>query len=552
MDSGREELRREREEQRIRNEVNEARMKRLEETLAQLTTRARVSNVRDEGSEFGEEHEVRNQRGKERWRKLDIPIFSGDDTFGWTHRLERYFSLKEVTEEEKMQATLMALEGKALSWYNWWSRCNPHPSWEGFKIAVVRRFQPSMVQNPFEQLLALRQTGTMEEYVEEFEKYVGALREIDPEFVKGIFLNGLKEEVKAEVKLYEHPNLTEVIHKALMVEEKNIIMQRKGSSNNYARSTRFTRSNFPSRSITLESKSGIERKSDQSSGGSASVNMNNAQTVDGSRGRGGAFKQLTGAELREKREKGLCFRCDEPFNRDHKCKNRQFIMILLEEEEDEEEEVDSEEIEGANLHSLQLSLRAMAGLTSNKSWKVTGCVKGKEVVILIDCGASHNFISTKVVEQLQLEAQATPRYVVEVGDGHKVQCQGRCAQLGFQLQGLDFTQEFYLFELEGVDVVLGLEWLAGLGEVRADFGKLELTLRRGEEVHTIRGDPALTKTRVSFGAFMQLLKGEGEGLWLHCSESESSLVNSSLVLEELEALLQQFVEVFANPEGLPP
>nr|AFK41373.1 unknown [Lotus japonicus] len=76
-----------------------------------------------------------------------------------------------------MQATLLALEGKALSWFQWWERCNPRPSWEAFKVAVVRRFQPAMMQNPFELLLSLKQTDTVEVFVEEFEKYVGALRD---------------------------------------------------------------------------------------------------------------------------------------------------------------------------------------------------------------------------------------------------------------------------------------------------------------------------------------------------------------------------------------
>ena len=107
--------------------------------------------------------------------------------------------MKDVTEDEKMQVTVMALEGKALSWYQWWERCNPNPNWERFRLSVVRRFQPSMIQNQFEQLLSLKQTGTVEEFVEDFEKYVGALRTIDQEFVRGIFLNDLKEELQAEV-----------------------------------------------------------------------------------------------------------------------------------------------------------------------------------------------------------------------------------------------------------------------------------------------------------------------------------------------------------------
>ncbi|XP_028217846.1 uncharacterized protein LOC114399826 [Glycine soja] len=195
----------EHEEMRIRLELAEALAKKHEEQIAEIVARFGQNRDRDRkgglilegiGSSGGH---LEDTNRREKWRKLEIPNFVGEDAFGWTYRLERYFLLKDVTKDEKMQAAMMALEGKALSWYQWWERCNPNPNWERFKLAVVRRFQPSMIQNPFEQLLSLKQTGTVEEFVEDFEKYVGALRTIDQEFVRGIFLNDLKEELQAEV-----------------------------------------------------------------------------------------------------------------------------------------------------------------------------------------------------------------------------------------------------------------------------------------------------------------------------------------------------------------
>ncbi|CAL0311013.1 unnamed protein product [Lupinus luteus] len=118
-----------------------------------------------------------------------------------------------------MQATVLAMEGKAIRWFQWWEKCNPNPSWEGFKVAVIRRFQPSMIQNPFELLLSLKQEGIVEEYVEDFEKYVGALRTINPDFTKGIFLKELKEELWAEIRLYELKTLAEVMQKAILIGE---------------------------------------------------------------------------------------------------------------------------------------------------------------------------------------------------------------------------------------------------------------------------------------------------------------------------------------------
>ncbi|XP_057458006.1 uncharacterized protein LOC130748778 [Lotus japonicus] len=438
------------------------------------------------------------------------------------------------------------MEGRALSWYHWWARCNPEPTWDGFKLAVVRRFQPSMVQNPFELLLALKQTGTVVEFVEEFEKYVGALKAIDQEFARGIFMNGLKEEIQVEVKLYELKSLSDLIQKSIMIEEKNAVWNKKGTSsfnkqNNHLKTSSYTKT------VTVDTKPWLEKKNET---GQAATSLVSTQAGEVNKFRGGDFKRLTGVEMRGKREKGLCFRCDEPYHREHKCKNKQFRMIIL--EEDEEGDSDTEFHEVETFMSLQLSLCSMMGLTSTKSWKIQGEVHNEVVVVLIDCGASHSFISQDVVQKLDLVVAKTPSYIVEVGDGHRVKCKGKCSKLCLQLQGLEVEQDFYLFTLQGVDLVLGLDWLSSLGEVKANFGKLELTLSKDGKLITLVGDPSLTKTELSYGAFMQILKEEGEGLLIQYDTAEQKPAEISVVPAAVSEVLQHFSEVFEDPQGLPP
>jgi len=288
------------------------------------------------------------------------------------------------------------------------------------------------------------------------------LRTIDQEFVREIFLNDLKEELQAEVKLYDLHSLSEIIQKALLIEQKNVLLNKKNSYG-YARTSSYSRSSPYTKTVTLESKLENDKKNEVSAVSSTRSGTEQSQIVESGRNRSGEFKHFTGVKMREKREKGLCFRCDEPFTREHRCKNRQFRMIILEVEEEEVEEKEQED-SLQTFKSLQLSLCSMSGFTTSKSWKVEGLLQGHSIVILLDCGASHNFIATELVDKLNLRVQDTPPYLVEVGDGHKVRCKGKCPKLKFQLQQLEIEQEFYLFTLKGVDIVLGLDWLAGLGE----------------------------------------------------------------------------------------
>ena len=60
--------------------------------------------------------------------------------------------------------------------------------------------------------------------------------------------------------------------------------------------------------------------------------------------------------------------------------------------------------------------------------KVWGTTGNEIVVILVDIGATANFISTRIVEQLGLQVENTPGFQVEVGNGGIEKALGVCVQ----------------------------------------------------------------------------------------------------------------------------
>lgn len=108
------------------------------------------------------------------------------------------------------------------------------------------------------------------------------------------------------------------------------------------------------------------------------------------------YKSFTDVELQARRDKGLCYRCDENFFVGHRCKASDDLELDNDEvEPDEQGEKDSEE------HVTKLakvSLNTVVRFSDPGTIKVRGRVEQEEVIILIDCGAKHNFISHWVVE----------------------------------------------------------------------------------------------------------------------------------------------------------
>ncbi|TYK02772.1 ty3-gypsy retrotransposon protein [Cucumis melo var. makuwa] len=75
---------------------------------------------------------------------------------------------------------------------------------------------------------------------------------------------------------------------------------------------------------------------------------------------------------------------------------------------------------------VELSIKSVVGLSNPGTMKVRGNIKGKEVVILIDCGATNNFILEKLVNKLQMATKDTSHYGVILGSRTTIKGKGIC------------------------------------------------------------------------------------------------------------------------------
>lgn len=107
-------------------------------------------------------------------------------------------------------------------------------------------------------------------------------------------------------------------------------------------------------------------------------------------------------------------------------------MLLVDEEEelpDEEEPLAEEEV------AAEVSLCSVIGLTNPKTMKIKGEIGGQQVIIMIDPGATHNFISLKTVEQLGIPITKTGGFRVSLGNGEAVKGSGACKGVMLEVEG---------------------------------------------------------------------------------------------------------------------
>lgn len=155
-----------------------------------------------------------------RFKEPDLPIFDGTDPHGWILRAERFFSFYGLTDDEKMEASVVALDGNALHWFQWENKRHPIRRWEEMKGLLLRHFRATGAESLCEQWLARSQTGDVVEYQRKFIELLAPLEGVSDQLATGKFLTGLSKEIRAEVRLLNPKTLDQAMDLALKVEEK--------------------------------------------------------------------------------------------------------------------------------------------------------------------------------------------------------------------------------------------------------------------------------------------------------------------------------------------
>lgn len=135
--------------------------------------------------------------------------------------------------------------------------------------------------------------------------------------------------------------------------------------------------------------------------------------------------------MKERRDKGLCYYCDDRWNPAHKCKTPKLFLIygfdLPCDDTREEIFYDSKDSMEPPLPLMiadhidpEISLNAISGSLSPRTIRLEGWVKNQRVVILIDSGSTHNFLDPSILKKIQVEVLQTPRLQVKVVDGAKI------------------------------------------------------------------------------------------------------------------------------------
>ncbi|XP_071933714.1 uncharacterized protein [Coffea arabica] len=274
----------------------------------------------------------------------------------------------------------------------------------------------------------------------------------------------------------------------------------------------------------------------------------------------------------EKRAKGLCYWCNKRYSPGHQCQRRQLYRIECIEEGIEEQESGSLEDDDQVLLTIgnlaQISTNAICSLMvpNVRTMRIHGQIDRRVFSILVDCGSSHNFLHLNMVRKFGLRTVQVAPVKVVVADRNSLTTTTLCPGFQWRMQGQEFEGDVLVLPVFGCEVVLGMQWLSTLGDVKWNFADLKMEfVQRGKKV-VLRGSRQHPVQVVSKKQMQKLLNKpeqiESAQLCLVTAENDhGEMIANYTTVEpdvkvtpykhQLDLLLLKYHEVFDEPVELP-
>ena len=151
--------------------------------------------------------------------KIEIPYFDGSAKMtaqAWVQKLDTYLQRNPMREMDAIKFATMYLEGKA---HDWWYHGlttlghNQITSYTELTQRLIGRFDQGDPKLPSRELTQLKQTGSPEVYIEEFQRLAVMVQDVSQERLMMLFREGLMEPLRGWVKAFKPTNLHDAIWK---------------------------------------------------------------------------------------------------------------------------------------------------------------------------------------------------------------------------------------------------------------------------------------------------------------------------------------------------
>jgi len=252
-----------------------------------------------------------------------------------------------------------------------------------------------------------------------------------------------------------------------------------------------------------------------------------------------------------RRARGLCDKCAECWCPGHQCAPTvqlhvvQELMDLITYADGNTDSIGAElsSEQGGSVKDAQLFLAlsqvAFGGTEGPRTMCFQGTIQNHHLLILVDSGSSHSFLSSHIADKLQ-GVQFLPSAIsVQDANGGIMQCATHLPRASWSIQDFNFSSDLQVLPLQHFDLILGMDWLESFSPMKFHWKLKWMSIPYGNSTVLLHG----LLPQVPVDTIVQL-----------CSISVPVQLEeiASSVHPSISALLTEFSSVFAPVNGLPP
>ncbi|KAA0057269.1 transposon Tf2-1 polyprotein isoform X1 [Cucumis melo var. makuwa] len=109
---------------------------------------------------------------RSKFKKVEMPVFTGTDPDSWLFRADRYFKIHNLSDSEKLTVAVISFDGPTLDWYRSQEEREAFKGWQDLKQKMLVRFRSIRDGTLVGRFLTIKQETTVEEYKNRFDKYL--------------------------------------------------------------------------------------------------------------------------------------------------------------------------------------------------------------------------------------------------------------------------------------------------------------------------------------------------------------------------------------------
>jgi ribonuclease HI len=394
-------------------------------------------------------------------------------------------------DRDKVLLAVQQLRGPALAWWQSYREMNEDANtmlWDRFvKVFKEHHIPRSVMKLKLEEFMSLQQGNlSVTEYLHKFtelSRYASEVLKTD-EQKQDAFLRGLDPEIRTLLGVSIYPDFNTLVNKAIttakhkkeeMKDKKRKFESKKVFHQEKAQKTQHPAYSGPkSHSVVSYKVPTASFRQPSQSAPAKTQGINHTQSAGGS--------QLTNPKA--------CFNCRETGHFIANCpyKNKPAPSVFSNSVNGPKQA--SGASRGAPAKSQQSFGKAKVNhVYAEEAEDAPGVILGEFLVqsvlatVLFDSGASHSFISSSFVEANNVDTVALKRPLITQSPGGHIPCHLGVIGIPINLSGVVFLANLVVLNSQGIDVILGMDWLTKhRGSIACAERTVTVTNHHGETV----------------------------------------------------------------------